>query len=465
MLNNTICAVATPPGEGGISVIRVSGDDSLSALRKIFTSIAGGNQEEFNPKPRYMHLGVVKNSRKEIIDRVLAVYMPAPHSYTGEDVVEFQCHGGYVVTQEIIKALLNTGVVMAEPGEFTQRAFINGKMNLTQAEAVIDIIQAKSAEALKISEKQLEGRLGQTVLAENDKLLDILAQIEVAVDYPEEEQDIWENLDINRKLMATIKVINELLRIADDGKIYSQGLLAVIAGPANAGKSTLLNALLQEERAIVTDVAGTTRDTIEEYYNIKGVPVRLADTAGIRNTEDVVEAVGIERSRKKLAEADLVLLVWDISQKINNEWCKTIKENSNENFVLLLNKTDILPEDEVEKAINGFAADFVDMDILPLSAKNNLGVEAVKEYIYKKAVEGKINTDSMTGLVNDRQKSALLRAKNHLTEAVEAYETGIEGSMLSIDIQAAWEALAEITGGVVSDDIISRVFSRFCLGK
>lgn len=466
MLQDTICAAATPPGEGGVSVIRISGDEALSALQKIFTPNGADTENIFQPKPRYMHLGFVKNSQEEILDQVLAVYMPAPNSYTGEDVVEIQCHGGYVVTQEIIKSLLNVGIVMAEPGEFTQRAFVNGRMNLTQAEAVIDVIQAKSAEALKISEKQLEGKLGQAVLAENDKLLDILAQIEVAVDYPEEELDIWENLGLTEKLNSAINAIDQLIKTADDGKIYREGLLTAIVGPANAGKSTLLNALLQEERAIVTDIAGTTRDTIEEYYNIKGVPVRLVDTAGIRETSDVVEAVGVERSRQKLAEADLVLLVWDATCDLDNKWRQIITESTNQEFVFLLNKTDLLADDsEIQSKLSELNNEFTNIDVLPLAAKDNLGVEAVKELIYQKAVSGRISAESMVGLVNDRQKSALMRAKNHLKEAVSAYEMGIEGSMISIDIQGAWEALAEITGGVVSDDIITRVFSRFCLGK
>lgn len=465
MIQETICAVATPPGEGGVSVIRISGDEALPVLRRVFTARGQAEGEIYQPKPRYMQLGKVRGEGGVLLDQVLAVYMPAPHSYTGEDVVEIQCHGGHVVVQEIIKALLAAGAVMAEPGEFTQRAFINGRLNLTQAEAVIDIIQAKSAEALKISEKQLEGQLGQRVLAENDKLLDILAQIEVAVDYPEEESDIWQQLQLAERLGAALAVVNDLLRLADDGKIYRDGLLTAIVGPANAGKSTLLNAFLQEERAIVTDIAGTTRDTIEEYYNIKGVPVRLVDTAGIRSTTDRVEAVGVERSRQMLAAAQLVLLVWDMTSPLDDEWRQVIAENSGKPLVLLLNKADLAAPDEAEKMAIRLQNDFPEIEVLSLSAKNNDGVEELKEIIYHQAVGGRINADSMAGLVNDRQKSALLRAKHHLEDSISAFEAGIEGSMISIDIQSAWEALAEITGGAVSDDIINRVFSRFCLGK
>lgn len=465
MIQDTICAVATPPGEGGVSVIRISGDEALPVLRRVFTAQGQAAGEIYCPKPRYMQLGKVWSADGVLLDQALAVYMPAPHSYTGEDVAEIQCHGGHVVTQEIIKALLAAGAVMADPGEFTQRAFINGRLNLTQAEAVIDIIQAKSAEALKISEKQLDGQLGQKVLAENDKLLDILAQIEVAVDYPEEEGNIWQQLQLAERLGATLTVVEDLLRLADDGKIYRDGLLTAIVGPANAGKSTLLNAFLQEERAIVTDIAGTTRDTIEEYYNIKGVPVRLVDTAGIRSTTDRVEAVGVERSRQMLAAAQLVLLVWDMTNPLDDEWRQLIAENCRKPLILLLNKADLAAPGEAEKLVAELQKDFPEIDVLPLSAKNNDGIEDLKQIIYNKAVSGRINADSMAGLINDRQKSALLRAKQHLEEAISAYEAGIEGSMVSIDIQGAWESLAEITGGVASDDIISRVFSRFCLGK
>lgn len=465
MIQETICAVATPPGEGGVSVIRISGDNALAVLRRVFTPVGQQTGETYQPKPRYMQLGYVKNSKAEPLDRVLAVYMPSPHSYTGEDVVEIQCHGGAVVTQEIIKSLLAAGAVMAEPGEFTQRAFINGRLNLTQAEAVIDIIQAKSTEALKISEKQLEGQLGRRVLAENGKLLDILAQIEVAVDYPEEEGEIWQQLHLAERLAATLTVVEDLLRLADDGKIYRDGLLTAIVGPANAGKSTLLNALLQEERAIVTEIAGTTRDTIEEYYNIRGVPVRLVDTAGIRRAADCVEAAGIERSRQMLAKADLILLVWDINRTLDFEWRQLIAENCRKPLILLLNKADLAEETAAAATAAQLKGDFPEIDILALSAKQNRGVEDLKNLIYNKAVGGRISADSMAGLVNDRQKSALLRAKAHLEDAISSYKAGMEGSMISIDIQSAWEALAEIVGGVASDDIINRVFSRFCLGK
>ena len=464
MLQNTICAVATPPGEGGVSVIRISGDGALAIMKAVFCPI-NGTVDDFTPRPRYLHLGHIKNIKGEIIDEVLGVYMPAPHSYTGEDVVEIQCHGGYVVTEEIIKSLLAAGAVMAEPGEFTQRAFINGRLNLTQAEAIIDIIQAKSAAALEISEKQLADRLGQAVSEENDKLLDILAQIEVAVDYPEEEGDIWANLKLSERLQEILNHVDDLLKSADDGKIYRDGLLTAIIGPANAGKSTLLNSLLCEERAIVTDIAGTTRDTIEEYFSIKGVPVRLADTAGIRETDDPVEAVGVKRSLAKLAEADLILLVWDLTEDLNQEWRQIINDNKDRPLILLLNKKDLLPEQEHQKIIETWQEEFADLKILLISADNDGGTDLLKEEIYQMAVRGRIDRESLLGLVNDRQKSALLRAKNHLAEALAGYEAGMEGTMISVDIQGAWEALAEITGGVTSDDIIDRVFSRFCLGK
>lgn len=465
MLQNTICAVATPQGEGGVGVVRISGDEALQILQRVFAPIGKVGGEEFMPKPRYMHFGNALDAEGRILDEVLAVYMPSPHSYTGEDVVEIQCHGGYVVTKEIIKSLLAAGAVMAEPGEFTQRAFVNGRLNLTQAEAVIDIIQAKSAEALQISEKQLSGRLGQTVLAANDKLLDILAQIEVAVDYPEEEEDIWRQLNLENRLGEVLRTVRSLLKTADDGKMYRDGLLTAIVGPANAGKSTLLNALLCEERAIVTDIAGTTRDTVEEYFNIKGVPIRLADTAGIRETDDPVEAFGVRKSLQKMAEAGLVLLVWDITCPLDEEWRQKIAEMSGKPLLFLLNKTDLAAADEVNEFKGQIAELFPQTAVLELSAKNGGGLEELKDKIYQMAVAGKVDRNSMVGLVNGRQKSALLRAEKHLQEALAAYAAGIEGSMLSVDIQGAWEALAEITGGVTSDDIIDRVFSRFCLGK
>lgn len=463
MLHNTICAVATPPGEGGISVIRVSGDEALSILKKVFRP--GGKATPFAPSPRYLYLGQVYDSAGLSLDQVLAVYMPAPHSYTGEDVVEIQCHGGFVVTQEILKTLLAAGAVPAEPGEFTQRAFLNGRINLTQAEAIIDIIQAKSAAALELSEKQLGGALGQAVMAVNDQLLDLLAQIEVAVDYPEEEADIWEQLQLPKRLGQCLQRVRSLLKSAEDGKVYRDGLLTAIVGPANAGKSTLLNALLREERAIVTEIAGTTRDTIEEYYHINGLPVRLVDTAGIRETADPVEAAGVRRSREKLAAADLTLLVWDIRRPLTEDWQRLLMAQGEKPLILLLNKSDLLTAAERETAAADWRRAFLGRQVLLLSARENIGIEELRQAIYEIATMGRLRPSDMQGLVNDRQKSALLRAEQHLREALDAAAADIEGSMVAVDIQSAWEALAEITGGVTSDEIIDRVFSRFCLGK
>lgn len=463
MLQNTICAVATPPGEGGISVIRVSGDEALRLLQEVFQPKK--KTTPFVPTPRYLYLGQVRDRDGLPLDQALAVYMPAPHSYTGEDVVEIQCHGGYVVTREILKALLAAGAVPAEPGEFTQRAFLNGRINLTQAEAIIDIIQAKSTAALELSEKQLDGALGQAVLAINDRLLDLLAQIEVAVDYPEEEADIWEQLRLSEHLEECLRKVRTLLRGAEDGRIYRDGLLTTIVGPANAGKSTLLNALLREERAIVTEIAGTTRDTIEEYYHINGLPVRLVDTAGIRETADPVEAAGVRRSREKLAAADLALLVWDIRRPLAEDWRRLLAAQGEKPLILLLNKGDLLTAAERETAAADWRRLFPKRQVLLLSARENRGVEELRRAIYETATMGRLQPSDLQGLVNERQKSALLRAEQHLEDALRGAASGIDGSMVAIDIQSAWEALAEITGGVTSDEIIDRVFSRFCLGK
>lgn len=463
MLGTTIAAIATPPGQGGIGIIRISGDRALTVLRRVFQP----KQPLARFQPRTLYLGSVLNKQSEILDQALAVYMPAPHSYTGEDVAELQCHGGYVVCREILAAVLAAGAELAEPGEFTSRAFINGKMTLDQAESVIDIIEAKSAEALKVSARQLSGSLQQKLAATADSLLDILAQLELAIDYPDEIGEETLPLQINSQLSAAAAAVAKLLAQAQSGRLYREGALTAIIGPANAGKSTLLNALLETERAIVTPIAGTTRDTVEETYILDGLPLRLVDTAGIRETADLVEQAGIQRSRRILADADLILLLLDAadySGSLEPLWRELLAENCRRPMLVLLNKCDTAPAAAISAMGSEIAAVAPAVRLLTISAKAGDGLAQLKGEIRSLLLHGEC-PEQLSGLINDRQRQALETAADALADAQGLGQLCFDASSISIDVQRAWQALAEIGGQAAAEDIIDRVFARFCLGK
>ncbi len=458
MLGQTIAAIATPPGVGGIGVIRISGGEALAVLGRVFRPAAADDGVAL--APRHMYLGRVLRAAGEALEQALAVSMPAPPSYTGEDVAEIQCHGGYVVCREILAAVLAAGAVPAEPGEFTARAFINGKMSLDQAEALIDLIEAKSAEALKISERQLSGSLQREIAELSDQLLSLLAELELQIDYPDEAAEPPAER-LAAELQAVRDSVQRLLAQAREGRLYREGALTAIVGPANAGKSTLLNALLEEERSIVTPIPGTTRDTVEEYYVLSGLPLKLVDTAGIRETDDPVEQAGIARSKRALAAADLILLVLDAAAPLDAFWRGLIAENVARPLLLLLNKCDTAKPETL-------AAELADIApgarILDISAKQGEGLAAVKQAAREMLLSSG-GGEQLSGLINDRQRAALAQAAEALSQAAAGLELGFDAELLSVDLQTAWQALAEISGQAAADDIIERVFSRFCLGK
>ncbi len=458
MLGQTIAAIATPPGVGGIGIIRISGGEALAVLQKVFRPASACDEPGL--APRRLYLGRVLSAAGEALDQVLAVYMPAPHSYTGEDVAEIQCHGGYVVCREILAAVFAAGAAPAEPGEFTARAFINGKMSLSQAEAVIDLIEAKSAEALKISERQLDGSLQREIAALADKLLNILAELELLIDYPDEAAEPPAER-LAAELDAARAGVRQLLAQAREGRLYREGALTAIVGPANAGKSTLLNALLEEERSIVTPIPGTTRDTVEEYYVLAGLPLRLVDTAGIRETDDPVEQAGIARSRRALSQADLILLVLDAATPLDAFWRGLIAENAARPLLILLNKCDAADPEALAAALAETAPG---APVLAISAKLCKGLDAVKQAAREMLLSSG-GGEQLCGLINERQRAALARAEEALSQAAAGLELGFDAELLSVDLQTAWQALAEISGKFAADDIIERVFSRFCLGK
>lgn len=446
----TICAVATAPGNAGISIIRMSGEKSLDILLRVFS------KQSLNP--REMTLGVIRDA--EDIDRALAVYFPSPASYTGEDMVEIHCHGGTVVTNEILSLLLKKGASPAEPGEFSKRAFLNGKMDISQAEAVSELISSLSEKGARVSMRQLEGELGKTVSALQDQLTDILAAIHTALAYPEEDLEESIITDAVDKLNDILLNVNSMNDSFSRGKMLREGAKIAIVGRPNVGKSSLLNAILGEQRAIVTHIPGTTRDIISEYYNIRGLPVQLVDTAGIRDTDDVVEKIGVERSIEAVSSADLTLILLDASEKLTSEDIDIInRAKSAGNVIAVLNKSDL---DAVISAQN-ILGDF-DLKSVVISARTGEGVGELLDAIYSNLVRDDAISEGIV-ISNARHAAALDEASRALRSAIDGAQIGVDIDCLSIDIDDAWSALGKITGVTLSEEIVDRIFEKFCLGK
>ncbi|MCY6372266.1 tRNA uridine-5-carboxymethylaminomethyl(34) synthesis GTPase MnmE [Clostridium ganghwense] len=455
---DTISAIATNLGESGVSIIRISGDKSLQIVSSIFEGKNGRKLDDIKTYTmRYGH--IVDKDTREKLDEVIVSYMKGPRSFTAEDTLEINCHGGVVVTRRILEEVVKAGARLADPGEFTKRAFLNGRIDLSQAEAVIDIINAKTELSMRSALEQSEGKISKEINVIRNKLLEIIAHIEATVDYPEddlEEVTADKSRDDIEKLLKEVEV---LLRSADEGKILREGLSTVIVGKPNVGKSSLLNALLMETRAIVTDVPGTTRDVIEEYMNIDGIPVKVTDTAGIRETEDIVEKIGVERSREKIENADLVVLVLDISRELSDEDKEIIEFIKNKKYVVLLNKSDL--DGKIDKN------DIKELDseyIIEISAKTGEGIMEFKNIVKELFFSGEIESKDVM-VTNTRHKEALIRAKESLIAANEVLYNTFAIDLASIDLRNAWKNLGEITGDTVEEDIIDKIFSKFCLGK
>ncbi|VGU97851.1 tRNA modification GTPase mnmE [Streptococcus pyogenes] len=451
---DTITAISTPLGEGAIGIVRLSGTDALAIAQSVFK---GKNLEQVASHTiNYGH--IIDPKTGTIIDEVMVSVMLAPKTFTRENVVEINTHGGIAVTNEILQLLIRQGARMAEPGEFTKRAFLNGRVDLTQAEAVMDIIRAKTDKAMTIAVKQLDGSLSQLINDTRQEILNTLAQVEVNIDYPEYD-DVEEMTTalLREKTQEFQSLLENLLRTAKRGKILREGLSTAIIGRPNVGKSSLLNNLLREDKAIVTDIAGTTRDVIEEYVNIKGVPLKLVDTAGIRETDDLVEQIGVERSKKALQEADLVLLVLNASEKLTDQDRALLNLSQDSNRIILLNKTDLEQKIELEQLPD---------DYIPISVLTNQNINLIEDRINQLFFDnaGLVEQDA-TYLSNARPISLIEKAVQSLEAVNDGLALGMPVDLLQVDLTRTWEILGEITGDAAPDELITQLFSQFCLGK
>ena len=451
---DTIAAISTPLGEGAIGIVRLSGTDSFAIAQKIFkgkdlNSVASHTLN-------YGH--IVDPDKDEILDEVMVGAMRSPKTFTREDIIEINTHGGIAVTNEILQLVIREGARLAEPGEFTKRAFLNGRVDLTQAEAVMDIIRAKTDKAMNIAVKQLDGSLSDLINNTRQEILNTLAQVEVNIDYPEYDDVEEATTEIIREKTSEFEaLLTNLLKTARRGKILREGISTAIIGRPNVGKSSLLNNLIREEKAIVTDIEGTTRDVIEEYVNINGVPLKLVDTAGIRETEDIVEQIGVERSKKALKEADLVLLVLNASEPLTDQDRQLLEISQDSNRIILLNKVDLPEKIEIDQ---------LPEDYIKISVLKNQNIDQIEDRINALFFEnaGLVEQDA-TYLSNARHISLIEKAVESLQAVNEGLALGMPVDLLQVDLTRTWEILGEITGDAAPDELITQLFSQFCLGK
>ncbi len=454
MNNATIAAIATPHGTGGISVIRVSGDDSINICDKIFKAKSNKSLKDANTHTIHYGNIVVDD---EIVDEVLVSVMHAPNTFTRENTVEINCHGGLVVTEKVLMSVISAGAALAAPGEFTKRAFLNGRIDLSQAEAVIDIINSPSSLALSVAANQLGGALSEDINSLRDKILEILAQINVTIDYPEEDIDDIEKRVLTENLNNIKGKIIALLETSHRGKLIKDGINTVICGKPNVGKSSILNLLARDSRAIVTDIAGTTRDVIEERITIGNAVLNVYDTAGIRNTSDTIESLGIDRSKECIKNAELVLFVVDSVTGLEDEDVEIFNSLNKKNVIVILNKSDVA-DINIDKIFDGFTT-------IKLSAKTGDGLQNLSSVIEQMFKFGQISAGDTSAITNLRHKEALGAALTSISAAISALQKCVPYDMVSIDLTDCATHLGEITGKTVSDEIVDKIFARFCLGK
>lgn len=457
---DTIAAISTAPGEGAIGIVRISGDLAISIASSIYQC---GTKQLEEQKTHTIHYGhIVDPKSGEVYDEVMVSVLRAPKTFTREDIIEINCHGGIVAINRVLQLVLRMGARLAEPGEFTKRAFLNGRIDLSQAEAVMDLIRAKTDKSMQLAMRQLDGQLSHLIQNLRQEILNTLAQVEVNIDYPEYDDVEEMTLQLLReKTQQVLQGIRALLNTANQGKILRDGLKTAIVGRPNVGKSSLLNVLLREEKAIVTDIAGTTRDTIEEYVNVRGVPLQLIDTAGIRETDDVVEKIGVERSRKALKEADFVLLLLNQSETLQEEDIRLLETTKGMKRIILFNKTD-LPS---KLSIEDIAPYANEEEIVTTSMLNKEGIDQLEEKIAGYFFQGQMNERDATYLSNTRHIALLEKAEQALVEVQKGIEMEMPVDLIQIDFTRAWDLLGEITGDSVQDELLTQLFSQFCLGK
>lgn len=453
----TIAAISTAIGEGGIAIIRVSGDKSIDIVDRIFK----GKKRLVEVRSHTINYGFIIDQNDEIVDEVLISVMKEPNTFTREDVVEINCHGGMIAAKRILDLVLENGAELAEPGEFTKRAFLNGRIDLSQAEAIVDLIRSKTDRAMKVAMNQVEGKLSFRINSIRATLLEVLAHIEVTIDYPEHDIEEVTHDFIFSKLNEARNEIIELLSKSSQGKILREGISTVIIGRPNVGKSSLLNTMLNENRAIVTEIPGTTRDTIEEYINIKGVPLRLVDTAGIRETDDVVEKIGVEKSKKELEKADLVLLVLNYNDELIAEDLELLKLVNDVNTIIVINKTD-LPKKLNTDIFNNIIDN---VPIIYTSLTEDIGIKELEEAISNLFFEGKLDSDDLNYVSNTRHIDLLKKSKNSIEEAINSIEQWLPVDIIAIDIKNTLDSLGEIIGDAVSEELANEIFAKFCVGK
>ncbi|MCI5941596.1 MAG: tRNA uridine-5-carboxymethylaminomethyl(34) synthesis GTPase MnmE [Ligilactobacillus animalis] len=455
---DTIAAIATPPGEGAISIVRLSGDDAVTIANQVFKGkdLTKVSSHTIN----YGHF--IDPKTREIIDEVMVSVLRAPKTFTREDTIEINCHGGIVPTNKILQVLLTNGARLAEPGEFTKRAFLHGRIDLAQAESVMDLIRAKTDRSMKAALNQLDGNLSQLIKNLRQEILDVLAQVEVNIDYPEYD-DVEEMTSklLREKAIDVRAKIEHLLVTARQGKILREGLATALVGRPNVGKSSLLNHLLHEDKAIVTDIAGTTRDVIEEYVNVRGVPLKLVDTAGIRETDDMVEKIGVERSRQAIDRSDLVMLLLNASEPLTTEDIELLQLTQAKKRIIVLNKMDLEPKLDLNELYQ-----YVDKaEVLKTSVLKNEGISELEEHIAALFYGGIENSQTTVLVTNARHIALLEQAKAALESVLTGLDQELPVDLVQIDMTRAWELLGEITGDSYQDELLDQLFSQFCLGK